>query len=103
MATEIIPYPSGPELSALIGRCREKTAWRFLEFFTVNIRNKNTRAAYGQAAGGFLRLCEEKGIRRVEDVQPVHMAGYIEELGKLRSARIRCCGPHMDGRAACLV
>jgi hypothetical protein len=26
---------------------------RFLEFFTVNIRNPNTRAAYGHAARNF--------------------------------------------------
>jgi integrase/recombinase XerD len=78
--------PSGPVLPALIAGAGERAAWRFLEFFTVNIRNKNTRAAYGQAAGAFLRWCEDRGIRRIEDVQPVHVAGYIEELGKLRSA-----------------
>jgi integrase/recombinase XerD len=40
---------------ALFMQAGEKAAWRFLEFFSVNIRNKNTRAAYGQAAGAFLR------------------------------------------------
>jgi hypothetical protein len=64
-------------------QCR---AWRFLEFFTVNIRNKNTRAAYGQAAGAFLRWCEDRGITRIEDVQPVHVAGYIEQLQATRKA-----------------
>jgi hypothetical protein len=44
-----------PALPALIANAGERAAWRFLEFFTVNIRNKNTRAAYGQAAGAFLR------------------------------------------------
>jgi hypothetical protein len=32
-------------LSALIARAGEQAAWRFLGFFTVNIRNKNTRTA----------------------------------------------------------
>jgi integrase/recombinase XerD len=73
-------------LPALIGRAEKRAILRFLEFFTVNIRNKNTRTAYGQAAGAFLRWCEDRGIKRIEDVQPVHVAGYIEELGKLRSA-----------------
>jgi integrase/recombinase XerD len=73
-------------LPSLIADAGERASWRFLEFFTVNIRNKNTRAAYGQAAGAFLRWCEGRGIIRIEDVQPVHVAGYIEELGKLRSA-----------------
>jgi hypothetical protein len=30
----------------LIGRAGDRAALRFVEFFTVNIRNKNTRAAY---------------------------------------------------------
>src|SRR3984885_9899295 len=78
--------PSGPILPALIAGAGKKAAWRFIEFFTVNIRNKNTRAAYGQAAGAFLRWCEDRGITCIEDVQPVHVAGYIEQLGKERSA-----------------
>ena len=85
MNIEII-RPSGLELPALIVGAGERAAWRFLEFFTVNIRNKNTRAAYGQAAGAFLRWCEGRGITRIEDVQPLHVVGYIEELGKVRKA-----------------
>ena len=77
---------SPPVLPALIAGAGKKAAWRFLEFFTVNIRNKNTRAAYGQAAGAFLRWCEDRGITRIEDVQPVHVAGYIEQLQAVRKA-----------------
>src|SRR5580704_7420977 len=86
MAESNIIVQSGPQLPALITGAGERAAWRFLEFFTVNIRNKNTRAAYGQAAGAFLRWCEGRGITRIEDVQPVHVAGYIEELGTVRKA-----------------
>jgi site-specific recombinase XerD len=96
MATEIIPSPSVPVLPALITNAGKKASWRFLEFFTVNIRNKNTRAAYGQAAGAFLRWCEGKGIPSIEDVQPVDVAGYIEQLGKVRSA------PTVKQHLACL-
>ncbi len=49
------PFFFRPVLPALIAGAGERAAWRFLEFFTVNIRNKNTRAAYGEAAGAFLR------------------------------------------------
>ena len=56
MNSEIVPIPSrelrqaGLEnLPAMIGRAGERAAWRFLEFFTASIRNKNTRAAYAQA------------------------------------------------------
>lgn len=83
---EIIPSFPGPKLPALIHKTGERAAWRFVEFFTVNIRNKNTRAAYGQAAGAFLRWCEGRGITRIEDVQPVHVAGYIEQLQTVRKA-----------------
>jgi integrase/recombinase XerD len=82
----VAPHDSGLEVPAIIGSLGERATWRFLEFFTVNIRNKNTRAAYSQAAGAFLHWCEDRGITRIEDVQPVHVAGYIEELGHVRKA-----------------
>ena len=47
---------------ALIAGAGKPAAQRFLEFFTVNIRNPNTRAAYGRAAGAFLRWCEGRGV-----------------------------------------
>jgi flagellar biosynthesis/type III secretory pathway ATPase len=50
-STKIVLHSSVPKLPALIERAGEGAACRFVEFFTVNIRNKNTRAAYGQAAG----------------------------------------------------
>ena len=59
---------------------------RFLEYFTVNIRNKNTRAAYARAAAAFLRWCEGQGIGELGSVQPVHVAAYIELLQGERSA-----------------
>ena len=67
---------------ALIGRIGSKGVLRFLEFFTVNIRNKNTRAAYTRAAGDFLSWCEGQGISELGRVQPVHVAAYIELLQK---------------------
>lgn len=73
-------------LPLLLANAGEPASLRFLEFFTVNIRNRNTRAAYGQAAGAFLCWCESRGISRIEDVQPVHVAGYIEELSRKRKA-----------------
>src|SRR5262252_3809305 len=57
---------------------------RFLEFFTANIRNKNTRAAYAQAIGQFCRWCERRRFS-LDLIEPVAVAAYIEELGKIRS------------------
>lgn len=70
----------GPGIPALIAGAGDRAAWRFLEFFTVNIRNVNTRAAYGRAAGDFLRWCEERGMTDLRAIQPVHVAAYIEAL-----------------------
>jgi site-specific recombinase XerD len=67
---------------ALIAGAGDRTSLRFLEFFTVNIRNPNTRAAYARAAGAFLRWCEGQRIGELGRIQPVHVAAYIEQLGR---------------------
>lgn len=71
---------AGVVLPALIAGAGNQAALRFLEFFTVNIRNTNTRAAYARAAGAFLRWCEGRGISTLAGVLPVHVAAYIEQL-----------------------
>ena len=55
-------------------------ATRAFEFFAVNIRNPNTRKAYARAASEFATWCELHGIADVRQVQPVHVAAYIEGL-----------------------
>lgn len=55
-------------------------AKRAFEFFTVNIRNLNTRKAYARAASDFATWCQLRGIGDVRQVQPVHVAAYIEGL-----------------------
>jgi site-specific recombinase XerD len=50
-----------------------------VEFFTANIRNKNTRLAYAQAVGQFLRWCEKRRFT-LELIEPVVVAAYVEEL-----------------------
>jgi integrase/recombinase XerD len=86
--TALVParHSTEPHLPTLNAGAGDKAASRFLEFFTVNIRNRNTRAAYGRAAADFLRWCEEKGISELGRVQPVHVTTYIEMLQGKRSA-----------------
>jgi hypothetical protein len=56
MSLELVPKKAPrASLPALISGAGKRAAWRFVEFFTVNIRNPNTRAAYGLAAGAFVR------------------------------------------------
>jgi site-specific recombinase XerD len=57
-----------------------RSATRFWEFFTANIRNKNTRRAYFKAVCRFSRWCETRGLGELTAVAPIHVAAYIEEL-----------------------
>jgi len=63
---------------------------RFIEFFTANIRNANTRRAYARAAIDFAAWCERQGLRELRDIEPVHVAGYIEGLqGNLAAPSVK--------------
>lgn len=88
MSTELVKAPRGAVpagqggglvLPALIVDAGERAGKRFVEFFTANIRNPNTRRAYARAVAGFLRWCEERGLS-LSSIEPVHVAGYIETL-----------------------
>jgi site-specific recombinase XerD len=83
-------------LPALIAGAEKRAKIRFLEFFTVRIRNPNTRAAYHRAAVAFLRWCEEKRMGRLDEVEPVHVAAYIELLGR------RMSPPSVKQHLACI-
>jgi site-specific recombinase XerD len=66
-------------LPVQIAHAGERAAWRFLEFFTANIRNKNTRVAYASAVTQFFSWCERKGIKDLDRINPVLIAAYIEQ------------------------
>ena len=67
-------------LPALIVSAGKPTAKRFVEFFTANIRNPNTRDAYGRAVRDFFAWCDEHGIGPLIDIEAVHIAAYIEQM-----------------------
>jgi len=79
MSVAVVIRKTESTIPALIAASGKPAALRFLEFFTVNIRNRNTRAAYARAAGEFLRWCEGQGIGELGRVQPMHVAAYIEQ------------------------
>ena len=58
---------------------------RFIEFFTANIRNKNTRLAYAKAVSMFFGWCEDRGLS-LSRLQPSVVAIYIEKLQQTHSA-----------------
>src|ERR1700735_3495255 len=64
----------------LIERAGPSTRKKFFEFFTVPIRNANTRAAYYRAIQQFLTWCERTGYQHLEDIEPITVAAYIKTL-----------------------
>ena len=70
-----------PAVPLLFARAGEKASRRVLEFFTAQIRNRNTRFAYGRAVGRFALWCDERGIM-IEQLEPMLVASYIEELSR---------------------
>jgi integrase/recombinase XerD len=70
---------------ALFRNAGENATRRFVEFFTANIRNRNTRMAYGQAVRRFCRWCEQHKVE-LHHLSPPLVAAYIEEVGQELSA-----------------
>jgi site-specific recombinase XerD len=60
----------------------EHATRRFLEFFAATIRNRNTRAAYMTAVSRFFGWCEQHRIGQLADIEPLHVAAYVEDLGR---------------------
>jgi integrase/recombinase XerD len=75
--------PGGVErltVSATIAAAGPHAVKRFVEFFAATIRNRNTRGAYVNAVGHFLRWCEDHGVMDIRRVEPLVVACYVEEL-----------------------
>lgn len=84
---EIIFRPHGqladllPRFPPAIAAAGEHASRKFIEFFTANIRNRNTRQAYARAARRFFDWCAVHGLA-LEQLEPMLVASYIEELGQ---------------------
>jgi site-specific recombinase XerC len=65
----------------LIAEAGDQAAKRFLEFFAATIRNKNTRQAYYRAVVRFFAWCDRHKIGEIADIEPLHVAAYVEALG----------------------
>jgi hypothetical protein len=64
----------------LIAEAGDHAAGRFLEFFAATIRNKNRRLAYLHAVGQFFAWCDQRRVSELADIEPLHIAAYIEAL-----------------------
>lgn len=84
-------------LPALIAEAEPQAQRRFLEFFAATIRNAHTRRAYARGVRDFLGWCAARGVVALGQIEPLHVAAWIENLGrdvavptvKLRLAAIR--------------
>jgi hypothetical protein len=83
---QLVPFRAAAASPALIAAAGESAQQRFFDFFTANIRNRNTRRACGLAVREFLLWCEQHRVSSIAAVAPVHVAGYIEQLTRERSA-----------------
>jgi len=52
---------------------------RMRDFFSSHIRNKNTRRAYLEAVKQFSAFCALHGIEDLVQVEPVHVAAFVED------------------------
>jgi integrase/recombinase XerD len=64
---------------ALIANAGDAAGWRYVEFFTANIRNLNTRRAYARACARFFAWCDDRGLT-LSRIRPHDVATYIETL-----------------------
>jgi len=67
---------------ALIAARGRHAGRRFVEFFTANIRNPNTRKAYYRAACEFFDWCDQASLVELLDIEPVHVAAWVEDIGR---------------------
>lgn len=74
-----------PVVPALIADLGHIASWRFIEFFTANIRNPHTRRAYARACSRFFGWCETRGLS-LSAIRPFDVAAWVEELGQDHSA-----------------
>ncbi|RUL84576.1 tyrosine-type recombinase/integrase [Tautonia sociabilis] len=70
---------------AVVARFGENAAERFFTFFTDNIRNPNTRAAYYRNAQRFFAYCGDRGLE-LRDIKSYHVSAYVEELAQTMAA-----------------
>src|SRR6202140_1430699 len=70
---------------ALIADAGDAAGWRYVEFFTANIRNPNTRRAYARACSRFFAWCDDRGLT-LTTIRPFDVATYMETLQQTHSA-----------------
>jgi site-specific recombinase XerD len=84
-ASSVIGTTDGHLVPSVISDAGEQAAWRYIDFFTANIRNPNTRRAYSRACSQFFAWCDDHG-RSLATIRPFDVATYIEARQQTHSA-----------------
>jgi site-specific recombinase XerD len=82
----ILLTPADAVVPAVIAARGRHVGRRFVEFFTANIRNPNSRKAYYRATSEFFNWCDQAGFGLL-DIEPVHVATWAESLGQEEQKR----------------
>jgi hypothetical protein len=69
----------------LVANEGEQASWRYVEFFTANINNPNTRRAYARACARFFAWCETRG-GTLGAIRPFDVAAWVNELQETHGA-----------------
>ena len=80
----LMTVPSPASLPSIF-TARPEARKRMRDFFSSHIRNPNTRRAYMEAVRQFSAFCAEHGIEDLAQVEPVHVAAFVELQLKLHS------------------
>src|SRR5215831_13455018 len=82
-----VDVPAPHVVPALIADLGDQASWRYVEFFTANIRNPNTRRAYARACYQFFTWCEQRGLTlasiRALRRRELHRAAAEQGLGAI--------------------
>jgi site-specific recombinase XerD len=77
--TVLVNTGGAAAVPAIIAAAGEQASWRYIEFFTANIRNPHTRRAYARACARFFSWCNKRRLG-ITDIRPFDVAAYIERL-----------------------
>jgi site-specific recombinase XerD len=81
----LTPLPAAHLIPNLISAAGDDASWRYIDFFTSNIRNPNTRRAYARACHQFFAWAEERGLS-LGTIRPYDISLYIESRQQTHSA-----------------
>src|ERR1700739_2971030 len=81
----LTPLPDGNLIPGLIAAAGDQAAWRYIDFFTANIRNPHTRRAYARACQTFFAWCDARGLS-LATIRPYDVSTYIESRQQTHSA-----------------